>query len=274
MAAGSKSTTTAVWSEGLSPAGLFLRASRSTSAEVQRAAEPGGDQQEVDAHALPLVEGAAAVVPPAEDPAVGVELGEHVDQPPVHHRGQRLALGGAHVGEALEGRRVPDVGVTRRHVEVAAHRHVVGRVARLGQVVAQPGQPGQLDLEVLAVQAPPVGHVDRVDPHPATGGGHYPATVIVIGCPEPLHRVDHPDPTDDGHAVPLALAVVDRLVAELGEGGGREGGIGLLGLLQAEDVGPVGLDPGGDQGETGAQRVDVPGDQPHGARLRPRRRPG
>ena len=53
---GSRSTTTGVWSEGLLPAGLFLRASRSMTARVQRSASDRGEQHQVDAHALALVE--------------------------------------------------------------------------------------------------------------------------------------------------------------------------------------------------------------------------
>ena len=50
-------------------------------------------------------------------------------------------------------------------------------------------------------------------------------------------HVVEPDPRQDGHAVPLALAVVGALVAEGVEGQRREGGVGQLGLLHAHHVG-------------------------------------
>ena len=63
--------------------------------------------------------------------------------------------------------------------------------------------------------------------------------MVVVGVPKPGVTSSRPDPADDGHPVPAAVAVVGRLVAERGERSVGEGGVGLLGLLQAEHVGLV-----------------------------------
>ena len=81
--------------------------------------------------------------------------------------------------------------------------------------------------------------------------------------PEPRAGSSSPTRLSDGHAVPAPVAVVGRLVAEVGEGGLGEGVVGLLGLLQADDVGLVGLHPLHHQRQAGTERVDVPGGEPH-----------
>ena len=77
-----------------------------------------------------------------------------------------------------------------------------------------------------------------------------------------------PDPAGDGHTVPPAVTVVDRLVAQRGECPVRKGCVGLLGLLHAQDVRLGVADPLLHPGEPGAQGVDVPGGDAHGRRLR------
>ena len=131
-------------------------------------------------------------------------------------------------------------------------------------MVAQPGQPRQLVLVVVVGQGPAVGHVGAGHPHPAAGGPQQPGVgvggVVVV---EAVHHLGDPHPAQDGHAVPLAEAVVGALVAQGLEGQGREGVVGQLGLLHAEDVGLDLGDPLLDTVQPGLQRVDVPGGDAH-----------
>ena len=69
----------------------------------------------------------------------------------------------------------------------------------------------------------------------------------------------------DGDAVPPTLAVVRDLEAELLEPCERELGVVLLGLLEAEDVGVVLVDPAGDSIPACRERVHVPRRDPHPA---------
>ena len=77
-----------------------------------------------------------------------------------------------------------------------------------------------------------------------------------------MHIVDA-DPTGDRNAVPVVDAVVNDVVARLGEGIERKVVVTALGFLQEHHVGrPVGR-PRNDLIDPGADRVDVPRGDPH-----------
>ena len=180
----------------------------------------------------------AAVVPPAEEPVVGVACGgrrrpgprTRAPRAPSRSGGLTWVIpsncAGSHTSRSS--------GATLKSPHTAT-RSVRGDVS--SRYWPQPGQPGQLGRVVLAVEAPPVGDVDREHPHPAAVGGDQPGPLVVVRRPRDPGHVVEADPADDGHPVPPAVAVVGRLVAEGGEGPVGEGGVGLLGLLEAQHVG-------------------------------------
>ena len=106
--------------------------------------------------------------------------------------------------------------------------------------------------------------ITRTPPQVAVSSRASASSGLAVG--EAGHHVVEPDPAQDGDAVPAALAVVHRLVAERREGQRREGGVGQLGLLHADDVGLALGQPLLDPLEAGVEGVDVPGREAHGDR--------
>ena len=140
----------------------------------------------------------------------------------------------------------------------------VGRVLTV-EHAAQPLQPGQLVLVVVVVEGPAVGHVHRRDPHPAARRPQQPGLGVRRRRRRRTRRPRRSSPTRLRMATPFhrpspwwALVVAERL-----EGQRREGVVGQLGLLQAQDVGLVLGQPLLDPGEAGLQRVHVPGGDAH-----------
>ena len=119
------------------------------------------------------------------------------------------------------------------------------------------------------VERASVGNVDR--PAPDTSAGRGDETGLIErgrdrATETPLHIVDA-DPTGDRNAVPVADAVVNDVVARLGEGVERKVVVTALGFLQKHHVGrPVGR-PRDDLIDPGADRVDVPRGDPHSSGL-------
>src|SRR4051812_15142226 len=91
------------------------------------------DQQVIDAHAVVLVEHAGAVIPPAVALALGVQPAIRVDEAPREKVRERLTLGRRDMRAAVAARGIPDVGVLRRDVVIAAHDQRLVRPARLDQ---------------------------------------------------------------------------------------------------------------------------------------------
>src|SRR5262249_2654576 len=101
-------------------------------------------------------------------------------------------------------------------------------------------------------------------PDAGTGGGEDAGVAILRAAVcEIGHHVVEPDTRQDGHAVPLALAVMGALVPQRPEGEGGKGLVGDLRLLQADDVGLHFGQPALDAREADLQRVDVPGGDAH-----------
>ena len=83
-----------------------------------------------------------------------------------------------------------------------------------------------------------VGDVHRRHPHAVAGRGDEAGLVVGRSAvAEAGDGVVEADPAGDRHAVPAALPVVDAGVAAAVEVERREGGVGHLRLLEAEDVG-------------------------------------
>ena len=127
---------------------------------------------------------------------------------------------------------------------------------------------------MVVVERPAVRDVGAHHPHAAAGGGEQARLVVrrlTVG--EAGDDVVEPHPADDRHAVPAPLAVVRALVAEGGEGHRREGGVGQLRLLHADDVGLALGQPLLHPLLAGLERVHVPRHEAHDlGRYRPLRR--
>ena len=242
-----------------------LRALRSTTAHEIRWASGWVTEREVDPHAAVLVEVAPAVVPVGEQAVVVVDGAERVHHAPFAEVCDGLALGRGDVGRALERLHRPEVAVLRRDVEVAEHGQLIRGVGGRGQPVAQTVEPQQLAVVELGADLAAVGHVDADHADSAARGRQHPRVALVrVGeLAEAARDVVDTDARQDGDAVPLALTVVHRVVAEGRERELREALVGELGLLQAQDVGLGVPEPLLDARQAGLQRVDVPGGDPH-----------
>ena len=180
-------------------------------------------------------------------------------------RADRGPLGRGHVGRSLERLGRPDVAVLGGDVEVAEHDHLVVRGARRGEPVVQRAEPHEFAVVELGADLTPVRHVDADDADAAARRRDHTRRPRrgrrgrrrTRSWPPRCHA------RQDGDAVPLALAVVHRLVSQRGERQVREGLVGELGLLQAEHVGAGVAEPLLDANLSGLQRVDVPGRDPH-----------
>ena len=105
-------------------------------------------------------------------------------------------------------------------------------------MVTEPLEPRQLVVVVVVPDLAPVWHVHAVDADPAACCGHQPGVGVGLDTVgEAEERSLDPHLRQDRNAVPLTLPVVDRFVAELGEGESGKRLVGELGLLEADDVG-------------------------------------
>ena len=104
-----------------------------------------------------------------------------------------------------------------------------------GQPVVQGGQPAQLVLVFVRVDALAVRHVGADDAH-ATDGGGQDALLRIFIARVVLHHVGDRQLRQDGHAVVGFLAAEDHLITSRLDLGDGELVIRELGLLQAEYV--------------------------------------
>src|SRR5438093_1415750 len=137
-------------------------------------------------------------------------------EPPVEERRQRLTLGRAHVRRAVHRLRVPHVAVVGRDVEVAAHDGAATGIAGVLQVAQDPLEPRQLGLVELAANRAAVGHVHARHPHAGARRRQEPGlrALVLDLVGEAGDHVVEADAAEDRHAVPAALPVMRRLVAE------------------------------------------------------------
>jgi len=189
-------------------------------------------------------------------------LAHHVAQAPVVERLQFLALGRAHMGGTFEGFRVPHVDVGGRNVEVASHHERVAGLGDRSDMDSELVEPAQLVLVVLVVERAAVGHVHRHHFHAAAVGGDDARLGIGLARREVGARIVETHLRHDGHAVPLALTEVRRVVSHLAESERWEHFVGHLRLLHQEHVGLHVVHPLLHARQPRFQRVHVPrGDQ-------------
>ena len=191
-------------------------------------------------------------------------LTKDVDHSPLLEIAQRLSLGLAHVRGPHVFRRVVNITVIRRDVVVTGHDDVgVRRFVRL-EMSNQTFHPRQLVSIVVVIEFAPVGHVHRTHPDTSARRGHQTCLRIrrlTVG--ETTHGILEAHSADDGHTVPLTLAMMHRFVPERTEHLGGKSVLGQLGFLHAHHVGPHVGEPFLDARHTRAQRIDVPGGKSH-----------
>lgn len=224
--------------------------------------------QQINPHALLLVESTTAIVPPRIEPVVIMVFAKDVHEAPLFERREAVTFCLAHVGLSLELGRVPDITIIRSDVVVAAHNDVVARVALPIKIADQSIKPAQLVLIVIIVEGATVRDVTARHSNSATCRPRN--TGISIGLSavtEATDRIFNSDPAQDGDPVPAALTMVKGFVAHRLEGHGRKRIVGELGLLKAQDVGFESFKPSFDTSESGIQGVDIPGHNPHSGDL-------
>jgi hypothetical protein len=245
---------------GLSFAGLAVHVGVS-----HRGGEGSVGVDEVDAHALVLVEHAGPEVPVGERVVVLQRPRHHVGESQRPEGGQGLTLRRGDMRGVGELGRVPHVRVGGRDVEVAADRQgpIVGQLG--GEDLAQRGQPLEFVGVVGMVRFTAVGHVHRPHPHPGAGGRHGPGFRLGEPRParQPLDHVREADPRQQRHPVPATQPMARDLVAQGVDDAGGEVGVSALRLLQAHHVRGGLLEPLHQPRHAGGHRVDVPRRDPH-----------
>ncbi len=225
----------------------------------------GADQHEVDPQPEALVEVARPVVPPGVLDLVGMQCAVGVDEAVVEDPLQAPALLRGHVGGAGERGGIVDVAIGRGDVHVAGHDQ--RRAAHRAHALRHGVQEGELARELRVVGGPAVGHVDAGQADPLDGR-LTPARLLghrIAGQPEQRVLEREPLAGQQRDAGPPAAGLVHGAVAGAGELGHRERVGRALGLLQAGDIGAVLRQQLQDPRQARAQRVDVPGDDAHGA---------
>ncbi len=197
-----------------------------------------------------------------------------VGEAQIGYRCQRGPLRWARVGASPPARRVVDVDVCGRDVEVADDQG--GRLRSPGehQLGPQALEPDQLVQVVRVVQLSAVRCVDRPDTQTGTIGGDHPGLVerVALGSREAPCNGGQAHSRRDRDPVPVVQAVMGDLVAGTLEGRVGELAVGALGLLQAADGGLMLTEPTRHLIDAGPDRVDVPADDLHGVKLGRRRR--
>src|SRR6266516_7443851 len=229
-------------------------------------AEGGADEEVVDAPTYIPGPDTGHRTPPGVMPAVGLEFAEGVEEPGLHESGEPGSFLGreAMVFHVCLGIGEVEFGV--RHVEVAAEDD--------GSLLFKPLEVA----EEIAVPPPAVGkprkfalRVWDIDVHQGEVGvlsGEHATFFVVLGDADAVCHIQWAGLREDSSA---GVALLLRSVPVSGVGGWpelldviRTG----LGFLHAENVGLLGVEvieeilP-----QHGAQAVDVPGNQFHGARL-------
>ena len=196
----------------------------------------------VDAQALVQAEAQLAVVPPAERFFRLLEQAEGVRQADVEQalQGGAFLVRDQHL--AGPGDRVVHVAVVGGDIVVAHDGQLRVLQRFFGQPVVQGGQPAQLVLVFVRVDALAVRHVGADDAH-ATDRRGQDALLRIFIAGIVLHHVGDRQLRQDGHAVVGFLAAEDHLVTSRLDLGDGELVIRELGLLQAEYVDRVVCQP-------------------------------
>ena len=174
---------------------------------------------------------------------------------------------------AREEADVPHVGVERCDVPVADECDLRRRVARVARdpgrsLGPEPVEPGELVLVVRIVELAAVGYVQAPHPDPGARRPERAGLDHRLGTVPRLPReggldVGQAHPGDDRDAVPLREAEGGDLVPGRLEDPPWELLVLALGLLQREHVRAGAFQEGNGTVCPRADRVDVPGRQPH-----------
>src|SRR5688572_7299627 len=237
------------------------RAGRAALGERRR-----GEHQ-VDAKAMVAAECVHAVVPPAPRVLRLVEAAEQVGEAERGDPRERFAFRDADVDGSFPRRRVVDVAVLGRDVEVPDDQQVFVSGELRREAGAQALEPGELVRVLLRADRLAVRHVDVHQPDRADGGrDHAP---LRVGIRRHAAGDVEGDPArDDRDAVVGLLAVERRLQPERPELRAREVLVGELEFLQRDRVYRVVREPASEVLHPDPQRVDVPGGDAHGGQDR------
>src|SRR5713226_8657026 len=245
-----------------------LSALASFAVDVCPAAAPRkrrGGIEVVDPKPAVLRKGKHPIVPPAEATLLGVMLPEGVDQPKVADALERLPLAQREQRLSFPEDGIVNVARFGGDVEIAADdQRLLGLVAPI-QVASQPLEPLQLELERRRIHRLPVGSVEADDPDSLNGGGDDSRLAVRGVIPHAPSHLRERSLRENRNPV------VGLLARTNGEVSGRlqlEGGIFFLcafELLQAENVWLRRSQPGQEPIQPGANGIDVPGGDVHGA---------
>ena len=162
---------------------------------------------------------------------------------------------------------VEDVALVRRDVEVAADHRGARQVPRLPDPRRERVQPAELHLVLRRADRLPVRHVDVEHAEAAKAPADHAGARVGGTSVESAGQIRDRLPRDEGDAVPGLLAEDLDAPALLLERRARERLVVDLDFLHAEEVRILPLEPGEDAIEARAQRVHVPGRNPHRRRV-------
>ena len=169
---------------------------------------------------------------------------------------------------ALKGRRVVDVEIAQRHVEVTPHYQRLGAVS-IAQPHPQVLEPAEFVGVMGIVDGAAIGDVARVKAESVTRRSNEARLDVVT---QPALDIAQSDAREDRHAIPLSLTVVCRLETQVGQRREGELLVSLLGLLDQYHVGLMLEEPVVHTRPPRRQRIDVPGDNLHDASARMNKR--
>ncbi len=196
----------------------------------------------IDAQAAVAAKRHLAVIPPAVLLLGLLEQAEGVGQAQGDERLQRVALRHRKVDPAFPFGHVVHIARLGRDIVVAEDRELRMR----GHLGRDPGlqrrQPGQLVGVLVGADFLPVGHV-RADEAHATDRRGQQALLWIVEVRIVAYHVLNRQAGQDRHAVVSLLARERDLVAGSVEFGDRELVVGQFGLLDAEHVNRIGVQP-------------------------------
>jgi len=199
-----------------------------------------------------------AVVPERELPALArVVLAKHVHEPPLPDALQGRPGLGMEVHVLLEALRVMDVDLLWGNVEVPAPEEGLPRREVAGEVVPHPREPLQLVREEGGVHGLPLGDVRVDDRDPLHRGLDQARLVRGAAVVEPAADGRGLSPAGQGDPGVGLLPAEHDVVAPLPKERSWELVVLDFCLLEAEGVRFLLGEPGGDDGEPGADGVRV-----------------
>src|SRR5262249_44755256 len=228
-----------------------------------------GGQNVIDADAVILLPGTGLIIPERVEPRSRQPCAHDVGETEI----EESAIGRAGLG-LIEGVAAPGLGVLGidrlgNDVVVAEQKELLLITQQLARACRKALHPGELIGELVGAHRIAIGQIEVADAHDAALAGHAHLDVAGVAVAVIARQAAHGDLVErplgeDGDAVEALLPMHRGVVAELLEGGSREGLGGRLDLLQADDVRVCLLDPRQGNIESGLDAVDVPGGDFHG----------